>query len=153
MTTLLTKVLSFSDQYFPARQVYAHCDIPCGIYVTHPMQTAADTVVRMVEKILALPTDGSPEEVLQTRNSFVRMVMVKEEHAQACKKELLLLWTDYFKEEHLKMFPLLHDTFWKAAKLCSKVKQEVSMESAKELQDAVHDISHIFEDAEKAKQK
>lgn len=146
-------LLRFLDKIFPAQTVYAHCDIPCGIYASHPAQMAADTVVRMVEKIRALPTDGAPEEILQVRNSFVRMVMVKEEHAQICKKELLILWTDYFKPEHLAMFPNLHETFWKAAKLCSKNKQEINMDAAKELQQAVHDIGHMFEEAEKAKKK
>lgn len=127
--------------------MYAHCDIPCGIYTVEPARTAAKTVVKMVEKILALPTDGSPQEILQARNSFVRMVQVKEEHAQICKKELLILWTDYFKPEHLAMFPDLHEKFWKAVKLCSQVKQEVSMEAAKALQDAVEEIAEMFETA------
>ena len=32
------------------------------------------------------------------------------------KKELLILWTDFFKAEHLATFPDLHDTFWKVAR-------------------------------------
>ncbi len=138
------------DKFFLAQTVYAHCDIPCGIYSDHPAQMAAQTVVRMVEMIKALPTEGSPEEILQTRNSFVRMVMVKEEHAEICKRELLILWTDYFKAEHLTKFPNLHETFWKAAKLCSKNKREINMEAAKQLEEAVHEIGHMFEEAKKA---
>lgn len=136
---------------FSRYTVYAHCDIPCGIYASSPAAMAADTVQKMVEKILVLPTDGAPEEILQARNSFVRMVMVKEEHAQICKKELLILWTDYFKEEHLKPFPDLHEKFWKAAKLCSQNKREINLEAAKALVQAVHDIGHMFEEAEKTK--
>lgn len=139
------------NRIFPARPVFAHCDIPCGIYTPEPALTAAKTVVKMVEKILALPTTGSPEEVLQARNSFVRMVEVKEEHAQLCKKELLILWTDYFKPEHLEMFPNLHETFWKAAKLCSKVKQEVNMEAAQALLKAVEEIAEVFVKAQVTK--
>ena len=73
--------------------------------------------------------------------------MVKEEHAQKCKQELLILWTDYFKQEHLEMFPGLHETFWKAAKLCSRVKQEVNMEAATQLAAAVEEIAKMFEKA------
>jgi nickel superoxide dismutase len=51
------------------------------------------------------------------------------------------------------MFPDLHDTFWKAAKLCSKVKQEVNMEAAIALQNAVEEIAAMFAKAEEAKQK
>ena len=101
----------------------------------------------MVEKIQALPDDQTEA----TRNSFVRMVTTKEEHAQLCKKELLILWTDYFKPEHLEMFSDLHDTFWKAAKLCSKNKQEVNADAAKELQDAVANIADMFAKAEASK--
>jgi nickel superoxide dismutase len=79
------------------------------------------------------------------------MIAVKEEHAQKCKQELLILWTDYFKLEHLEMFPGLHDTFWKATKLCSKNKQEVNMETAKELLEAVEFIASMFQEAEAVK--
>jgi len=143
--------LKIINGYFSAQTAYAHCDIPCGIYTSQSAETAAATVARMAEKILALPADGSSEEMLKIRNDFVRMVMVKEEHAQICKKELLMLWTDYFKEEHLKMFPNLHETFWKAAKLCSQNKQNVSMDLARKLQEAVHEIGHMFSEAEKTK--
>ena len=76
---------------------------------------------------------------------------MKEEHAQRCKQELLILWTDYFKEEHLDVFPNLHETFWKAAKLCSINKQEVNMQSAQDLQKAVDEIAEIFERTKGAK--
>jgi nickel superoxide dismutase len=79
-----------------------------------------------------------------TRGNFVRMIAVKEEHAQICKKELEILWSDYFKPEHLEKFPKLHDTFWKAAKLCSKNKQNVDAAAAAELQAAVKEISDMF---------
>ena len=108
-------------------------------------QTAAKTVAKMVEKIKALPQDMPP--TLETRNAFVRMVHVKEEHAQKCKQELLILWTDYFKPEHLETFPTLHETFWKAAKLCSKNKQEVNAEAAQKLVAAVEEIAEIFSKA------
>lgn len=150
---MLQKFLAFIDKFSPAKIVYAHCDIPCGIYDSHPAAMAAKTVLTMVEKILALRTDGTPEEILQARNSFIRMVMVKEEHAQICKKELLILWTDYFKEEHLTQFPKLHEKIWEAAKLCSQNKREVNLAAAKKLQEAVHEIAHMFEEAEKAKKK
>lgn len=146
---MLYQLLQMLHKIIPAKAVYAHCDIPCGIYTPEPALTAARTVVKMVEKIKALPQDMPPTD--ETRNSFVRMVQVKEEHAQLCKKELLILWTDYFKPEHLEMFPDLHDTFWKAAKLCSKNKQGVSMEAAQELLKAVEGIAELFVKAQAAK--
>src|SRR5579863_5952612 len=123
---MLKKFLSF----LPSQIAYAHCDVPCGIYDPKPAQIAAATVLKMIELIDALP-EANP--TVEDRNKFVRCVLTKEEHARKCKEELLILWTDYFKPEHLEKFPTLHDTFWKAAKLCSENKQHVSKEAAQKL--------------------
>lgn len=143
-------IFSLADKIAPMKIAHAHCDIPCGIYTPEPAKTAADTVIKMVEKIQALDQNAGDFE---TRNSFVRMVATKEAHAQKCKEELLILWTDYFKPEHLAMFPDLHDAFWKAAKLCSKNKQHIDMEAASALRQAVEEIAGMFMRAEEAKKK
>ena len=70
----------------PRVVVHAHCDIPCGIYDPTAAKVAADTVAKMVEKIT-----GSTGTDDASRNTFIRSVHVKEEHAQICKKELLSL--------------------------------------------------------------
>lgn len=145
----LHRIIALIERIIPIQKVYAHCDVPCGLYSPNAALMAADTVVKMVEKIEALGTEQS----LANQNSFIRMVAVKEEHAQLCKKELLILWTDYFKQEHLARFPDLHEKFWKTAKLCSRNKQEVSIETAKELKAAVGEIAEIFYKAEVAKNK
>ncbi len=75
------------------------------------------------------------------------MVNTKEKHAQLCKEQLYLLWSDFFKPEHLEKFPDLHTDFWMAAKQCGKVKQTVSKEECQKLIDMVHDISHLFAEA------
>lgn len=125
------------------KPVYAHCDIPCGIYETDTMMHSAETCHRMIQKISELQELDSVEK----HNTFVRSVMNKEKHAQKVKKELYILWSDYFKPEHLEQFPDLHDTIWKAVKQASVVKQTVSMDEAEKLLAMVHDISHIFEDS------
>jgi nickel superoxide dismutase len=125
----------------PTVIAYAHCDIPCGIYDPTPAKIAADTVAKMVEKIGALDPKATDAT---TMGNFVRMIAIKEEHAQICKKELEILWSDYFKPEHLEKYPKLHDTFWKAAKLCSKNKQNVDAQAAADLQAAVKEISDMF---------
>ena len=148
---MIYKLFEFLNKIHPAEMLYAHCDIPCGIYTSEPALTAAKTVVKMVEKIeeLAPPNlaAGDMSEMKSKANSMIRFIMVKEEHAQICKEQLLILWTDYFKPEHLRDFPDLHDTFWKATKLCSKNKQEVNMEAAQELLSAVEGIASMFQKA------
>src|SRR3989344_1163262 len=126
---LLLKIL-------PSRVVYAHCDIPCGIYDPHGAQLAAKTVLTMVQKAKELPADD--------QNNLIRMVMVKEEHAEICKREILILWTDYFKSEHLEKFPELHDLVWKTAKLCSENKRHIDEVKAQELIESVDKIADIF---------
>ena len=77
-------------------------------------------------------------------NTLSRYVSIKEEQAHLAKEELLVLWTDYFKLHHLEAYPELHNTFWKAAKLCSAVKVDVSVTHAQELMDAIEEIHNIF---------
>lgn len=122
------------------KTVYAHCDIPCGIYETDTMMHSAETCRRMIQKIEGLGELDSIEK----HNTFVRSVVNKEKHAQKVKRELYILWSDYFKPEHLEQYPDLHDQLWKAAKQASLVKQTVSMEEAEKLINMVHDISHLF---------
>ncbi len=126
---------------------YAHCDVPCGIYETDSMTHAAATCKRMVEKYQEIGEvdDENPESM----NTAVRCIMTKEEHAQKCKDQLYLLWSDYFKPEHLETFPDLHTTFWMATKQCGKVKQTMSIEECDTLIEMVHSISHMFADSKK----
>ena len=128
------------------KTAYAHCDIPCGIYETDTMMHSAETCRRMIQKISEL---GSLDN-LEKHNTMIRSVMNKERHAQKVKDELYILWSDYFKPEHIDAYPDLHDRLWKAAKQASTVKQTVSMEEAETLITLVHDIAHLFADTKKA---
>ncbi len=144
------------DRFLGIEPAYAHCDVPCGIYDPHGAAIAAKTVYTMVKKLQDLPVPvaaASPNEHLAYRNTIVRMTTTKESHAQICKQEILILWTDYFKPENAGLFPDLHDTFWKAAKLCTVNKQNVDLAKAQELMDAVAKISEMFSKAEAAKKK
>ncbi len=138
-------------KHWSPETVYAHCDIPCGVYSPEPAMLAAVAALRMVQGIQDLPMKGNGAELLSADNNFMRMVVVKEREAQRCKEELLILWTDYFKSEHLSQFPDLHEIFWQAAKQCSVVKRGVSVDDAKELAEMVARISEMFDQAEEAK--
>jgi len=140
------QLLHFLLWFLPSEDVFAHCDVPCGIYDPKPAQIAAATVLKMVDLIESLPGENP---TVEDRNKFVRCIWTKEEHARKCKEELLILWTDYFKPEHLTIFPSLHETFWKAAKLCSENKQHVSRESAQKLIAAVDEIAQMFANSKK----
>lgn len=128
---------------FSLQTVSAHCDIPCGIYETDSVMHAAETCKRMIHKI----TDLGEIDSVEKQNTLIRSVMNKEKHAQKVKKELYILWSDYFKPEHLEKFPDLHDKIWKTVKQASTVKQTVSMDEATKLIDMVHDVAHLFADS------
>lgn len=134
-------LINILSKLLPSKPIFAHCDIPCGIYDPHAAQMAAKTVARMVK--------GLKEVSKEDMNNFVRMVNVKEEHAQICKREVLILWTDYFKDEHLEKFPELHDLVWKTAKLCSENKRHIDENKARELIEAVDKIAEIFNQTKK----
>src|SRR6266704_3246982 len=106
--SLTDRLFSSLDRVAPPTAAYAHCDIPCGIYDPHTAQLAALTVIRMVQLIGALqkPADGASKEEWDTYAMQIsRYSAVKEEHAKIAEHEIVILWTDYFKPEHLEKYP------------------------------------------------
>jgi nickel superoxide dismutase len=124
----------------------AHCDGPCGVYDPAQARVEAESVLQLTKKILDLkkPDGGDDKARLAYKNTLVRFIAIKEERAELAKHHLLVLWTDYFKPTHLEKYPDLHDLFWKSAKLCSAVKQEISLEHAQELMDNIKRVHEIF---------
>ena len=143
---MLRSAISSILKRLPAKKALAHCDGPCGVYDPASARIAAEAVLSMTKKLIALaPPEGSDAIAWATyNNTFSRFVAVKEEQAQETKEELLILWTDYFKPEHLAAFPDLLDTFWKAAKLCSACKVNIDQGKAEELMAAVEKIHNMF---------
>jgi nickel superoxide dismutase len=145
MNRFVSPLFRLIDRVAPPETVSAHCDIPCGIYDPHMAQIAALTVVRMNQLINNLEWDMNNRQAMNASgNSFGRYIRTKEEHAELCKKELDILWHDYFRPEHLEKFPDLHTTFWNAAKLASRNKQNADLAAAEELLGATNRIAEIF---------
>lgn len=128
------------------KPVYAHCDIPCGIYEVDTMRHAAETCLKMTQKIAELDTKGEKSD---DHANYIRMVMNKEKHATLCKEQIYILWSDYFKSEHTQKFPNLHDTMWQAAQQCSKVKQSITQAEAETLVGKVAAVAKMFEESKK----
>ncbi|MEK7544914.1 MAG: superoxide dismutase, Ni [Patescibacteria group bacterium] len=131
---------------------HAHCDVPCGVYETDSMKWAATTCTKLTEKLnnLELPNWSDKKSVLEYQNTTARAISTKEEYAGICKREVLIVWTDYIKPEHLEKWPDLHEKVWKIAKQCSVVKRSVSIDECKKLEEMVHDFAHIFAETKKA---
>jgi nickel superoxide dismutase len=122
--------------------VHAHCDIPCGIYDPHEAQVAAHTVLRMVDLIHELPSQGLDD--LEVRNAMARYVKTKEDHAEKCKHEVRVIWGDYFTEEHLAKVPDLHALVWRIMKQASKARQGTDKEAAEDLVASVNQFAEAF---------
>src|SRR3989442_71987 len=108
---------------------------------------AAHTVVRMVDLINQLEKPGAssaPEQRQEYTNKLTRYIATKEQHSEIAKNEVRILWGDYFKPEHVKTFPELHELVWKALKSGSKARQEISLPAAEDLLKATNDIASIF---------
>ena len=137
----------------PGRVAHAHCHVPCGIYDPTFAINAAETVAKMVEQLQAIEvpgSDASAADQMNYRNDVVRRVANKEDHAKKCKYELLdVLWTQYFKPEHLERWPDLHDKFFRAGHLCTQNMQQVDAGLAAELYALTQEIGEIFAESKK----
>ncbi len=153
---LVRVLVALSDTLPTPRRLYAHCDIPCGIYDPHEAQISALTTVRMCQLIAELPKftpDMKPEDRLAAAAKLARYQAVKESHAERTKAELRVLWGDYFTPDHAKANPTLHEVFWKAMKAASKTRQSTELADAQELLNQVQAIAEIFWQTKGAKTK
>ena len=147
--SLVDRVLNTFDRVAPPSIAYAHCDIPCGIYDPHAAQIGALTVIRMMQLIGALqkPADGASKEEWDTYTMQIsRYSATKEEHAKIVEHEIIILWTDYFRPEHVEKHTNLHDLVWRTCKLTSTVKQSINMDAAQQLLAGTQQIADIFWD-------
>lgn len=125
--------------------IYAHCDIPCGIYDPHQAQLAAHTVIRMTQLITDLKKEGDDaEEDKHFVHALSRYVKVKDDHAEILKHEVSVIWGDYFKEEQLKEYPNLHALVFSIMKLASKARQEVNLAQAQALLAKTQEFAEMF---------
>ena len=130
-------------KYLPATTVYAHCDLPCGVYDPAQARIEAESVLAICKKYAK--STGESEIVFRQR-----AIMIKEERAELVKHHLLVLWTDYFKPEHLEAHPTLHDLFWRAAKQAGLAKHHTDVDTAQKLLDLIAEITDVFNATKKA---
>ncbi|MEL6344583.1 MAG: superoxide dismutase, Ni [Myxococcota bacterium] len=143
---MIRSLISRFNRHFPAPVAEAHCDGPCGVYDPASARIAAEAVLSMTKKLLALevPDPSDKEAYVKYHNTYARYVAIKEEQAHLAKTELLVLWTDYFKPHHVETYPELHDVFWKATKECSYAKVEVSLQHAEKVMEYIEQIHKMF---------
>jgi nickel superoxide dismutase len=139
--------LRLLDKLSQPETVHAHCDIPCGIYDPHLAQIAALTCIRMnqlIEGLEAPAMDSDANARKAFLNTYSRYVASKEEHAELVKREVRVIWGDYFKPEHLEKAPDLHQTVWNIMKGASAVRQQVNAQAANDLMAEVQKFAEAF---------
>jgi nickel superoxide dismutase len=136
---MLYEFIEKLDKRYGFESAQAHCDIPCGIYDPIVAQINALTVVRMVDLMLELVGSG-----IAFDNSMSRYIAVKEEHAEAAKREIRVIWGDYIKSQHLEQHPNLPELVHTIMQLGSKSRQTADRETAVQFVDVINQFAEIF---------
>ena len=127
---------------FSAVAATAHCDLPCGVYDPAQARIEAESVKAIIQKV----ADNDDPDFR------TRAILIKEQRSELVKHHLWVLWTDYFKPEHLKAHPELHDLFWTATKLAGAAGAKGTSDPGKadELLAKIDQIAEIFWETKKA---
>ena len=131
---MISRLLATLDRLSAPPVAAAHCDLPCGVYDPAQALIEAESVKACQQKY-----QDSDDPVFRER-----AVGIKEERADLVKHHLWVLWTDYFKPNHLEQYPDLHDKFWKATKLAGDSKKSLDPAQGQKLLDAISEIADIF---------
>ena len=137
---MLSRILH--DLLRPSRVAHAHCDLPCGVY--DPAQARIEA-----ESVKAIQTRYQDPESFKSKTETVedyrtRCLDIKELRANLVKEHLWVLWTDYFKPEHLEKYSQLHDLFWQATKEAGLAKKSQDPAQGQKLLDLIDEIGKIF---------
>ena len=134
--SLFDRAVTSFDRLFPPRSVYAHCDLPCGVYDPAQALIEAQSVKAIAEKYAA-----NEDPAFRAR-----AIVIKEQRSELVKHHLWVLWTDYFKPPHFEKYPQLHTLFNEATKLAGAggTKGSVDVDVADKLLGKIEEISKIF---------
>jgi nickel superoxide dismutase len=136
---IASRLLGVADLLKHPRVAHAHCDLPCGIYDPAQARIEAESVKAIMEKY-----NSNDDAEFRTR-----AIQIKEERADLVKHHLWVLWTDYFKPDHLQKYPQLHELFWKATKSAGDSKKTVDVKVGQRLLDEIAEIDKIFWETKK----
>ena len=124
--------------------IYAHCQIPCGIYDDHArVQTMLEDAAT-IEKSVKLISELAGKSDAQSQNQLVRWVVNKEKHAQ----NIISTISDYFltqrvkstQEDYTERLVKHHAVIVTAM----KAKQNADMGSAAALKESIEALSSYY---------
>lgn len=133
-----------------ANSVYAHCEIPCGIYNDKLRCSMIEEHIKTIEKSMTMINDLSKEGSINY-NQLVRWINNKEEHAN----EIQHIVSQYFMtqrvkpvdsqsiddyKKYIKKLLLLHEMLIYAM----KAKQTTDMDNCKKLSSLLTDFQAVY---------
>ncbi|MBW3667373.1 MAG: superoxide dismutase, Ni [Actinobacteria bacterium] len=120
---------------------HAHCDLYCGVYDPAQAKIEAMSVHKIAQKY-----QDSTDPVFKDR-----ALLLKEERAELVKHHLMVLWADFFTEEHRKEHSELDDLMWRGIHQAGEAKKSADPAEGEKLLDLIDQIGEIFWKTDKAK--
>ena len=135
----------------PAAPLWAHCEIPCGIYGDEARFAAIAEDLTTIEKSMTQIAELAGQSDAQSANQLARWVANKEEHANRIQHVV----TQYFMTQRLKAVEegdeeraayteklvLLH----KMLRGAMKCKQTVDVEEVEKMRTLLHEFKHAYQ--------
>ena len=141
---LLTAIVVAGVSVIMSPQVWAHCQIPCGIYDDHARVQSMLEDAATVDKSAKAIAELAGESDAQSQNQLVRWVMNKETHAQ----NVIDTISDYFLTQRVKTSQedyterlVKHHAVIVAA---MKAKQNADKKYAEELQKSIEVLAPYY---------
>lgn len=131
------------DRLASIPEASAHCDIPCKIYDPAIALIAALSVVRMMD-IMKESSEKTDSDTASLHNTLTRCVLQKEEEAEKVKKEVRVIWGDYFKAPQFEQHPDAHDLVHQIMLKASACKQGVNRADGEALVELVNRFAEAF---------
>jgi nickel superoxide dismutase len=127
----------------PAAFVFAHCEMPCGIYHDdrrfEEMHEDQETIAKAIDQIRTLSETHSPTDI----NQVGRWIVTKEEHATNTQH----LIAQYFMTQRIKPEDANYAERLQAAHAVMVAAMKCKQDADPATADALHDAIDMFQDA------
>ncbi|MGD9161660.1 MAG: superoxide dismutase [Ni] [Desulfobacteraceae bacterium] len=139
---LITALLAFLFLY--SGIVYAHCEIPCGIYDDEMRVKMISEHIQTIEKSMNQINELEKAGLANHSNQLVRWIMNKEDHAGKLQE----IVTQYFMTQRIKIDSKDYDkklnTLHHMLVYAMKCKQTTDLENVEALKKLVKEFSDIY---------
>lgn len=136
---VLTLFFLFSGEF-----IYAHCQVPCGIYDDHARVTTMLEDASTVEKAMGEMKILAEKKDLQSQNQMIRWTMNKEKHAD----DIISTISDYFLTQRIKKDQSDYEErlvdHHRVIVDAMKVKQNTDIKYVKELKKSIENLEKYY---------